>query len=625
MSLRALIIDDEPIYRRLLAQHIATGFEDPSVTEFDPAGFEDPPEEMPAPPCEVVLLDDSPGAGTGLEWLRDLSRRPGFPPVVYLLSARTPEAEAEALAAGAHACVSKRRIVHEQLVETLRSAQAAHRQAIELAAAGPDEEWDSRSRFGEHVIRGYQFVRKLAQSPMASVFVGRKTATGEEVALKVLRHAPDAGARGETFDRFLREYQIASAISHPKVAHIFDFGAGDDYAFIAMEYFHRGDLRARMRSGVGETEALHLMRDMAEALCALHEAGVLHRDLKPGNVMLREDGSVALIDFGMAKQLEIDAGLTSGGEIFGTPYYMSPEQGHGRGTDARSDLYSLGVIFFEMLTGRKPYGADTPMKVIWQHAHAPLPSLPPELSRFEPLLHRCLAKDPAERFVSAAELLEAIEALERPVPAPAPRLLSEAAGPLELLLAPTPSAWFDAAAAHRDALLVDHANCEKKAASSALALMFAYAEDFALTRQLSRLAREELRHFEQVQRHMELLGVPVARQRPGRYAEGLRRAAASHEPERRLDLLACGALIEARSCERFAGLWPRLEEPLAGFYRGLEASESRHFRVYLNLARDYAAAAGLDLESRLSALAAVEAELATSPDTEFRFHSGPPG
>jgi tRNA isopentenyl-2-thiomethyl-A-37 hydroxylase MiaE/CheY-like chemotaxis protein len=624
MSLRALIIDDEPVYRKLLAQHIATGFEDPAVTEFDPSGFEDPPASLAVADSDVVLLDDSPGPGIGLEWLRDLLGRPGCPPVIYLLSRHSAEAARTAVAAGAHACLSKRRLEHRRLVEALRSAQAARRAVVESTVELIGE--DVQSRFGEHVIRGYRFVRKLAQGPTSSVYVAESRKSGAEIVLKVLPLAPDAGARGETFDRFLREYQIASALSHPKVAHIVDFGAGDDYVFIAMEYFRSGDLRARMRAGVAPAEALRLLRDMTEALCALHDAGVLHRDLKPGNVMLREDGSVALIDFGMAKRLDIDAGLTSGGEIFGTPFYMSPEQGHGRATDARSDIYSLGVIFFEMLTGRKPYGADTPMKVIWQHAHAPLPALPPELSRFEPLLHRCLAKDPAGRFASAAELLEAIDTLERPAPAPvpAPRPRSRAESPLELLLAPTPPAWFEAAAARRDALLVDHANCEKKAASSALALMFAYAEDLALTRQLSRLAREELRHFEQVQRHIELLGVPVTRQRPGRYAEGLRRASDSGEPGRRLDLLLCGALIEARSCERFAGLWPRLEEPLAAFYRGLELSESRHFRVYLDLARDYAAAAGLDLDARLAALAAVEAGLATTPDGEFRFHSGPP-
>lgn len=622
MTLRALVIDDEAIYRRLLAQHVVTGFDGATVVEFDPSHFEDPPDGLPTADCDVVILDDTPGPGVGIAWLRELSRRPGAPPVVYLLSKPSADAEREARDAGAHACVSKRKIVHEHLVEALRSALAARRRALQPVSdvARPDRERDGGERFGEHVVRGYRCVRQLAQSPMSSVYLAQSARTGEEVVLKVLRHAPEPGARGESFDRFLREYQIASALRHPKVARIHDFGAGDDYAYIVMEYFRCGDLRARIRAGIEPGEALRLLREMAEALAALHAAGVLHRDLKPGNVMLREDGSVALIDFGMAKQLEVDTALSLGGEIFGTPYYMSPEQGHGRATDERSDLYSLGVVFHEMLTGRKPYVADTPMKVIWQHAHAPLPALPPGLESFEPLLHRCLAKDPAARFASAADVVRAVEDLER---RPA-RPLSEAQRPQDLLLAPTPPAWFDAAVAQRDALLVDHANCEKKAASSALAMMFAYAEDVALTRQMSRLAREELRHFEQVQRQLESLGVPAGRQRPGRYAERLRRASASREPERRLDLLLCGALIEARSCERFAGLWPRLTEPLAGLYRSLEASESRHFRVYLDLARDHAAAQGLDIEARLRALAAVEAELATSPDPDFRFHSGAP-
>jgi tRNA-(ms[2]io[6]A)-hydroxylase len=195
--------------------------------------------------------------------------------------------------------------------------------------------------------------------------------------------------------------------------------------------------------------------------------------------------------------------------------------------------------------------------------------------------------------------------------------------PEELLLAPTPPAWFDAAPAHLPELLLDHANCEKKAASTALALMFAYADDFVLTRQLSRLAREELRHFEQVQKYLDSGDVAYRRLKPSRYAEGLRKAVASTEPGRRLDLLLCGALIEARSCERFAGLAPGLDEPLAGFYNGLRESEARHFLLYLDLARTHAQRHGLDLESSLEALACVEAELATAPDTQFRFHSGP--
>jgi len=191
-------------------------------------------------------------------------------------------------------------------------------------------------------------------------------------------------------------------------------------------------------------------------------------------------------------------------------------------------------------------------------------------------------------------------------------------------MAPTPAAWFGAASDHLHELLLDHANCEKKAASTALALMFSYADDFSLTRQLSKLAREELRHFEQVQKHLEGAGLPYRRLKPSRYAEGLRRVVASSEPRRRLDLLLCGALIEARSCERFAGLAPRLREPLAGFYTGLRESEARHFGLYLALARKHASRCGLDLDASLEALARAEAELATAPDGQFRFHSGPP-
>lgn len=191
-----------------------------------------------------------------------------------------------------------------------------------------------------------------------------------------------------------------------------------------------------------------------------------------------------------------------------------------------------------------------------------------------------------------------------------------------VLSAPTPARWFDAACERWRELLVDHANCEKKAASSALSLMFAYAEDAPLARQLSRLAREELRHFEQVQALMQQLNAPFTRLAPSRYAEGLRRAIHRDEPKRLIDLLLCGALIEARSCERFEGLGPRLFEPLGSFYIGLSASESRHRSLYLRLAEQRAH--GEDWRRRLSQLAEVEADLATSPDRQFRFHSGEP-
>lgn len=196
------------------------------------------------------------------------------------------------------------------------------------------------------------------------------------------------------------------------------------------------------------------------------------------------------------------------------------------------------------------------------------------------------------------------------------------ASQFEVLLAPTRPEWYAVARERWRELLVDHANCEKKAASTALSLMFAYAEDVQLAERLSRLAREELRHFEQVQKCMRALQVPFVRLTPSRYAQGLRRAVRRHDPHRRLDLLLCAALIEARSCERFVGLAPSLSAPLGDFYAGLAASEARHQALYLRLAQERAS--DLDWRARLQDLAQIEAELAVSPDREFRFHSGTP-
>lgn len=190
-----------------------------------------------------------------------------------------------------------------------------------------------------------------------------------------------------------------------------------------------------------------------------------------------------------------------------------------------------------------------------------------------------------------------------------------------ILLAATPADWVDAAVTGWRELLVDHANCEKKAASTAVALIFAYPEDTELGLALSRLAREELRHFEQVQTAMTELGVPFMRQKPGRYAAGLRRELRTSEPGRKLDLLLSGALIEARSCERFRLLAGRLQEPLGRFYGRLAQSEARHFELYVGLAR---ARHPEEWQPRLRLLARTEAELATAADTELRFHSGPP-
>ncbi len=411
MSVRVLIIDDQNDFRRLLARHIHTGFESPSIAEYEPSTRGRLPGDFSGSAYDAVLLGDRPGQDSGADWLRDLSRRNGFPPIIYFLSRLSPEAEEQAIHAGAHACLSRRKVDHAALIAALRAAQARRGQFSRPAARAVEAA--RATRFGEATIRGFRFVSEIAESPVSSVYLAESERTGSQVALKVLHQPPDEGAGVRNFDRFLREYQIAAAIDNPYVAHVHDFGVADDHAFIAMEYFPLGDLRGRIKQGLQPMRSVTFMRQMAEALKVLHAAGVLHRDLKPGNVMLRNESSVALIDYGLSKHVELDAAITNSGEIFGTPYYMSPEQGHGRDTDERSDIYSLGIIFYEMLMRRKPYVAGTPMQVIYKHAHAPLPELRAELKHFEGLLYNCIAKDPKRRYASADQLLDAALELER--------------------------------------------------------------------------------------------------------------------------------------------------------------------------------------------------------------------
>ena len=169
-----------------------------------------------------------------------------------------------------------------------------------------------------------------------------------------------------------------------------------------------------MREPLPWREALAYLRQLPGALGALHGLGVLHRDVKPGNILIRDDGSIAFIDFGLARQLQIESDITDQGAIFGTPHYMSPEQGHGLQLDERSDLYSLGVVLYEMLTGSKPFVAETPLAVIYKHANAPVPQLPAMLAHLQPLLDALLAKRCADRPASADEIVDRIdEILER--------------------------------------------------------------------------------------------------------------------------------------------------------------------------------------------------------------------
>jgi eukaryotic-like serine/threonine-protein kinase len=408
---RCLLVVDDPDYRRLLRQHVVTASEGAEVMDHVPSTAGRLAPEFTAAGFDVVVVDARPAGEDGLDWLTEWRTRPLFPPVILMLAEPDATLETEAATRGAFGTIAKQpRIDSRRLAGLLSDAERHRRAEMQTFRLSPAA--TNAYRFGNIVIKGERCIRPLATSAMSTVYLAESEREGRLVCLKVLRQVPDNTEKATTFDRFLQEYEIIASLRHPNVVQIYDLGVADDHAYIAMEYFPEGDLRSRIKRGLRPPEAVHVLRQMAEALGAIHDVGVLHRDLKPGNVMLRRDGTIALIDFGLAKQLELDAEITATGEIFGTPYYMSPEQGHGREVDARSDLYSLGVIFWEMLTGRKPYLAPTPMAVIYKHGHAPIPELPDELQgAYGAIVAGLLAKHPRDRFQTVGELLRALARL----------------------------------------------------------------------------------------------------------------------------------------------------------------------------------------------------------------------
>jgi eukaryotic-like serine/threonine-protein kinase len=400
---RLLLITDHTELGRALEHHISIIWPEAECRIHAPLVSGRLHSAFTAVGYDAVVLDDRIERGRGEQWLENLLHRNGFPPIVYLAPGDDPGLAVRVVERGAIDCLVRERIDHRRMANALREAVLRRRQEIALLRTGPEAQ--RLARFGPVTILGHRCVRELAVGGTSMVYLAESEKAGDMVVLKVLRDAPEAGDEHAQFSRFLQEYELISKIRHPNVVRIFDLGIADDHAYIAMEYFALGDLRARIAAGIEPAEAVQYLMQIAGALQAVHEVGVLHRDLKPGNIMLRGEGSLALIDFGLAKHAAVNIEITGTGEIFGTPYYMSPEQGHGQPLDVRSDLYSLGVIFHEMLTRKKPFVAATPMAVIYQHAHAPIPVLEGELQRFQSLLNRLLAKDPGERFASAGELL----------------------------------------------------------------------------------------------------------------------------------------------------------------------------------------------------------------------------
>ena len=259
-------------------------------------------------------------------------------------------------------------------------------------------------------IPGYTIERQIGRGGMASVYLAIQDSMEREVAVKVM--SPALGASDPSFSaRFIREAKIVAKMSHPHINAVFDVGVAGNHHYFSMEYVTGGDLKAKIRKGLAPKDALSILHQIASALAYAHGKGYIHRDVKPENVLFRENGTALLTDFGIAKTNdEAATQMTATGAIIGTPHYMSPEQAMGRPLDKRSDLYSLGIMLFEMLTGKLPYTGESAISIGIKHLKDPIPQLPPPAHVYQPLLNKFLAKEAKDRFQSGEEVMTAIEA-----------------------------------------------------------------------------------------------------------------------------------------------------------------------------------------------------------------------
>jgi len=399
-----LVVGGDSKRLQWLTHHVTSHWPDAQVTTVsaeEPASLSRLIAER-APDAVILQADfaDEAAAGTALaQMTRMLQAQPAS--YYILLADNGSEMSAvRALKSGAKDYLPLARITRDQLLAAIMEACSKRRAAAQ--ATKPLIYSGAESSGIE--VPGYSIVKQIATSNFSQVFLARSTRLRRNVVLKVMNRG-ESSRELDDAERFQREYEIISSITHRAIAEIYDFGSLPRHLYLAMEYFPCGDLRDRLRNPLSADESLYYLRAIAEALRVIHVFGILHRDLKPANVMLREDNSPVLIDFGLARRSMDATGTTGAGQVLGSPYYISPEQAQGQRVDARTDLYSLGIMFYEMLTGQRPYGGRSAVAIMSQHAASPLPILPQAMAAQQPLLDRLMAKQQSDRYASADELL----------------------------------------------------------------------------------------------------------------------------------------------------------------------------------------------------------------------------
>jgi hypothetical protein len=418
MSSRLLIIGGERELRLWLRHQVEVLRPNTQVEELDAQQLDERAPTLRMRELQLILLCAScDGAAqdpaAGLNDLVRLLRFHDVPPIVVIAVGGNELTAVRAMRLGACDYLPRELLSGQRLADALRVTMRAPRRSgmrERRSAKTPRRRIDPT-----HLnVPQYSILHRLGESSRAAVYLAHSASLGRNVALKISKPIVDST---DECNEFAREYAAISAIRHPSVVEIYDYGFHDGREFISMEYFPCGDLKMRLQQPITIKEALEFTLRICEALQVVHAAGLIHRDLKPPNVMLRENGAIVLIDFGIAKGAELGGRSTAVGVLRGSPYYMSPEQAQGGPLDARSDLYSVGVILFELLSGNKPYTGSSAIEVMQQHVYGPRPRLSAQLLQYEALLEHFMARQRDERFPDAISATAALaSALERITP-----------------------------------------------------------------------------------------------------------------------------------------------------------------------------------------------------------------
>jgi FixJ family two-component response regulator/tRNA A-37 threonylcarbamoyl transferase component Bud32 len=416
--MKILIIDDSSDFRALLRLYLSKELTDVEIIEYDFDKLGKPPENFDWSEYDILFLDYKLGPHEdGLKWLKEFRNKPGFPPTIVLTAEGDEYIAVKSIKLGAADYINKVDIKPKRIAEMVHDATEFSKKT--------DTDQKNAINDATQIIRkvhkkdqvpdtgleiGYKFVRMIGEGAMSKVYLAERVKDKKTVVLKVLDLTRVKEAK--LVERFIQEANLIAELNSPFVVKIYEHGITEEYGYIALEFFSRGDLKQRAELGLNHEIAIIYATHIAYGLEQIHSINVVHRDLKPANIMFRGDDSLALADFGISKKIGEVSDITTVGQILGTPHYMSPEQGEGKDVDTRSDLYSLGVILYELLTGDKPYTAATATSLIYQHIHAPIPRLPSRLSQYQDIINTLLAKDPARRLQTARGLINLLEAFQ---------------------------------------------------------------------------------------------------------------------------------------------------------------------------------------------------------------------